>query len=123
MYLHCCGLGKGYAWCSAFVKWCLTECGVDTRTITAWAATTYNYSKVVYARGRIVQQPQPGDVFQLWDYRYARVAHTGFYHSRVTDDIYESVEGNTNGGGSADGDGVYRRKRSLKATYALTRWL
>ena len=123
MYLHGAGLGKGYAWCAAFVKWCLSACGVDTRQITAWAATTFNPHNVVYAQGKLLKECQHGDVLQLWDYRHGYVAHTGFIHQHITGDIYETVEGNVNLGGPNAWDGVYRLKRSIKSIYTVSRWL
>ena len=133
MYLHTCGLGRGYAWCAAFVKWSYMQCGIDTRSITAWAATCINWSRIIYSSasvpsplGRVREglhsEPQAGDNITFWDYAHQRIAHTGLYHRRVNDTFYESVEGNTNEGGSAEGDGVYRKKRSFKATYIISRW-
>ena len=122
MYLHTCGLGRGYAWCAAFVKWSYMQCGIDARSITAWAATCINWSHVIYRGQHLAAEPQAGDNITFWDYAHQRVAHTGLYHRRVNDTFYESLEGNTNEGGSAEGDGVYRKKRSFKATYIISRW-
>ncbi|MBS1684760.1 MAG: CHAP domain-containing protein [Bacteroidetes bacterium] len=121
-YLHTCGLGKGYAWCAAFVKWCYIQCGINTTGITAWAATCINRNHIIYSQGRFTSEPLPGDNITFWDYYNKRVAHTGLYHRRVNETFYESVEGNTNGAGSAEGDGVYLKKRSFKATYIISRW-
>jgi hypothetical protein len=123
MYLHSCGLGRGYAWCAAFVKWCLIQCGVDTRSITAWAASAENVAQPIYRSGRWYHTPIAGDVFTIWDYRYHRVAHTGFFHTRINESMYETVEGNTNEGGLSNGDGVYRRRRSYRATHSISRWI
>jgi hypothetical protein len=122
MYLRTCGLGRGYAWCAAFVKWCYIQCGIDHRSITAWAATCINRNHIIYTQGRYNAEPQPGDNITFWDYYYKRVCHTGLYHRRINDTFYESVEGNTNEGGSSEGDGVYKKKRSYKATYIISRW-
>jgi hypothetical protein len=123
MYLHTCGLGRGYAWCAAFVKWCYMQCGIDTHGITAWAATCINWEHIVYRNQHLNTEPKAGDNITFWDYTHQRVAHTGLYHRRVNDTFYESVEGNTNEGGSSEGDGVYRKKRSFKATYIISRWV
>ncbi|MBS1619638.1 MAG: CHAP domain-containing protein [Bacteroidetes bacterium] len=121
MYLRTCGLGPGYAWCAAFVKWCYTQCGIDTRGMTAWAASCICWQHVIM-RGGTGSEPQAGDNITFWDYAHQRVAHTGLYDHRINDSFYESVEGNTNEGGSAEGDGVYRKKRSYRATYIISRW-
>ena len=123
IYLKTCGLGKGYAWCAAFVKWCYIQCGIPTKSITAWAATCINWNHLVYSGGKFVSEPHAGDNITFWDYYNKRVCHTGLYHRRVNDIFFESVEGNTNEGGSSEGDGVYRKKRSFKATYIISRWI
>ena len=122
MYLHTCGLERGYAWCAAFVKWCYIHCGIDTRGMTAWAASCINWDHLVYAQGRFRSEPQTGDNITFWDYYYKRVCHTGLYHHRINETFYESIEGNTNEGGSSEGDGVYIKKRSYRATYVMSRW-
>lgn len=51
--------------------------------------------------------PVAGAIFLL-----SRHRHTGFVSEVLAGDRLRTVEGNTNGGGSADGDGVYERERS-----------
>lgn len=121
-YLKSCGLGKGYAWCAAFVKWCFVQCGIAV-PINAYSPTAHNRNNVVMMRGQYAKAPRPGDVFTIWNTRMNRIAHTGFFHRQVNSTIYETVEGNTNDGGSREGDGVYKRKRSINATFSITRWI
>ncbi|MDF2381308.1 CHAP domain-containing protein [Nostoc ellipsosporum NOK] len=120
-YLRAVGLGKGNAWCAAFVRWCFDQVGIRT-PITAWSPTAYNAKNPVWRNGRLITEPRPGDVFCLWYPSLGRIAHTGFYDRRINSTVYESVEGNTNEAGSRSGDGVYRRKRSFRATYVISRW-
>lgn len=122
-YLKTCGLGKGYAWCSAFVKWNFTQCGLPTPSMNAWAATAQNTSYIIYRARSFTEPPQSADVFTIWDASKKRVSHTGFFHKRINEIFYQTVEGNTNEGGSANGDGVYMRKRSFNATHTISRWL
>ena len=119
-YLKSTGLGKGYSWCAAFVKWVLNQCGVVT-SITAWSPTAHNPNNIVYFHTELKKQPKPGDVFCLYSVSKKRIAHTGFFH-RLNGNIITTVEGNTNDGGSFNGDGVYMRKRPLKTIYSITRW-
>ena len=121
-YLKTVGLGKGYAWCAAFVKWSLLQVGVVTKTNGA-AASFHNPLRLVYHRSRFYGDPQPGDVFTLYYPHLGRIGHTGFYDGRLNSSIYYTVEGNTNGAGSREGDGVYRKYRSFKATYSINRWI
>lgn len=121
-YLKSTGLGKGHSWCAAFVHWCLLQAGISN-TITAWSPTAYNPNDLVWVDRELKQPPLAGDVFTLYSASLNRIHHTGFFDEEVNDDIYQTVEGNTNAGGSANGDGVYERKRSYNATYSITRWL
>jgi hypothetical protein len=122
MYLRSVGFGKGYSWCAAFVKWVFDQCGVATR-ITAWSPTAHNKYNPVWFQKKHYQEAEPGDVFTVYSVSKKRIVHTGFFHRQVNDNFFETVEGNTNEGGSSNGDGVYKRKRSFNATFSITRWL
>jgi hypothetical protein len=121
MYLKSAKLGKGYAWCAAFVHWCLDSAGIKN-TITAWSPTAHNSGNIVWFDKKFNKDPDAGDVFTLYSGSLKRIHHTGFFDEKINSSIYQSVEGNTNEGGSVNGDGVYRRKRSFHATYSITRW-
>jgi hypothetical protein len=59
----------------------------------------------------IVDHPQPGDLFILLNAdRHAH--HMGFVTATNPESEFETIEGNTNQGGSVNGDGVYRRTRT-----------
>lgn len=120
-YLRSTGLGKGYAWCAAFVHWCLDQAKIPN-TINAYSPTAHNPKNIVWFKHRFEKDIQAGDVFTLWYAKLGRIAHTGFVDRRINSSIYESVEGNTNEAGSREGDGVYKKRRSFKATYSITRW-
>lgn len=120
-YLKTVGLGKGYAWCAAFVKWCLIRANIPNN-LNAMALSAHNKSNLVYYKKRFYKPSQPGDVFTLYYARLGRIGHTGFVDRQINSSIYESVEGNTNEAGSREGDGVYRKKRSYNATYSISRW-
>lgn len=126
-YLASTGLGKGFSWCSAFVKWILNSCGVATN-ITAWSPTAHNSNNVIYNKGKWHKNPKPGDVFTLYSQSKKRIFHTGFFH-RLNDKIVTTVEGNTSGQGvvsgsvlDVNGNGVYMKKRSIHTIYSITRW-
>jgi hypothetical protein len=121
MYLRSVGLGKGYPWCAAFVRWCYDQVKVKT-TINGAAASVHRPSALVYAARRLLTEPKPGDAFTLWYIALNRIGHTGFYHRRINRTVYETVEGNTNEAGSREGDGVYKKYRSFNATYSISRW-
>lgn len=121
MYLKTVGLGKGYSWCSAFVKWSLDEAEIPNK-INAWSPTAENKKNIIYQARRFVAEPEPGDVFTIWFPRMKRIGHTGFFDGRQNETIIVTVEGNTNEAGSREGDGVYKKYRSLKTIHSISRW-
>jgi hypothetical protein len=122
MYLKYVGHKRGAPWCAAFVAWVLGQCGVK-HTITAWSPTAHNSKNVIYTGGYMYREVKPCDVFTIYYQSKGRIGHTGFWYARVSGRFYDSVEGNTNEGGSREGDGVYMRRRSYRATYSITRWI
>ena len=80
-------------------------------------------SKAIYSRTGInIRQPIAGDVFGLYFTKYKRVAHVGFIDG-ADGDNYITVEGNTNGDGSRDGDGVYRKIRPKKTIFVVSSFI
>ncbi|MCO5238886.1 MAG: CHAP domain-containing protein [Chitinophagaceae bacterium] len=121
MYLRSVNLGKGYAWCAAFVHWCLDSAGIRN-SITAWSPSAHNAKNVAWNGKEFLKDVRPGDVGCLYYPSLRRIGHTFFYHRTINGSVYETVEGNTNAAGSREGDGVYKKKRSFNATYSITRW-
>lgn len=125
-YLKTVWLGPGYPWCAAFVKWCLKPFNVaDYSKITGAAASLNRPDKHVYFNKKFLTEILPGDVFTLWYNSLGRIGHTGFtngWANRAAGLAY-TVEGNTNGGGSRDGDGVYLRIRAVSGMYSINRWV
>lgn len=120
-YLHSVKINFPAAWCAAFVHWCLDSAGIPN-AVTAWSPTAQNSKNLIWYHNKFYEDPQPGDVFCLWFPKLRRIAHTGFYDHRINASIYQTVEGNTNEAGSREGDGVYRKYRSFRATYSISRW-
>jgi hypothetical protein len=116
-YLAATGLPGGNPWCAAFVRWSFDQAGLKT-DITAWSPTAYDRKKVVWKNGWKDEFRQ-GQVFTIYYSRLGRIGHTGFADRMVNENLVETVEGNTNDGGSREGDGVYRKKRSLNSLFAI----
>lgn len=96
---------QGMAWCAVFTAWGADELGSRDRwPITASCATAVNFWK---KRNRFTDYPVLGGPFYMGAYGGD---HVGVVYSYDADYIY-TVEGNTNSGGSYQGDGVYLRKR------------
>lgn len=112
-YLKVVNLKKGHAWCAAFVSWVFAEAGYPMPR-SAW-------SPALFGARVLTKNVKKGDVFGIYFNSLKRIAHVGIVLGKQ-DDWLISVEGNTNGGGSRDGDGVYKRRRHIKSIYAYADW-
>lgn len=121
-YLKSVGLGKGFAWCAAFVHWCLNEAGVKN-SITAWSPTAHNKNNIVYFNNKFKKEPQQADVITLYYSNKGRIGHTGFFDHMQSESMTANYEGNTNRGNSNEGDGVYLTFRPVKTLYSITSWI
>jgi hypothetical protein len=121
-YLKSVGLGKGFAWCAAFVHWCLAEAGVKN-SITAWSPTAHNKKNIVYFNNKFKKDPQQADVITLYYSSKGRIGHTGFFDHMQSENMTANYEGNTNRGNSNEGDGVYLTFRPVKTLYSITSWI
>jgi hypothetical protein len=123
MYLKSAGLGEGYPWCAAFVNWVHLECGYKTVQGPAWSPSWFPASRVIYVRdAQNKYLPVAGDVFGIWFNNLGRIAHVGFVDDWNGGNFFVTVEGNTNEGGSREGDGVYRKKRLKRQAYKISRF-
>jgi hypothetical protein len=120
-FLRAVGLDEGFAWCSAFAASCLDEAGIP-HSINAWSPTAENRNNFVYTNNNFVKEPRSGDIFTIWYNSLKRIGHAGFYHRNQNEKIIVTVEGNTNDAGSREGDGVYKKYRSLNTIHSISRW-
>lgn len=113
------GLGKGYAWCMAFVYRCFYEAavqlGVDNPVPrTAGVLNCMRMSpkdKVINKKDATAENVRPGAQF-IMDYGRGR-GHTGIVVSFNSDGTFTTIEGNTDANGSRTGGMVCKRTRSL----------
>lgn len=122
-YLKYVGLNKGQPWCASFVCWCLGQSGV-VNPRSGGCAYLLEHGQLLYKRGKQVgaRPPTTADVFFIWFSELGRVAHTG-YIDKWQGNWVETVEGNTNGAGSREGDGVYRKRRLKRQIYAVANYI
>lgn len=66
--------------------------------------------------------PKRADVFGIYFANLKRIAHVGFIDEWGEKQII-TVEGNTNEAGSAEGDGVYRKRRPIVSIYQVANWI
>jgi hypothetical protein len=123
-YLASTGLGKGYAWCAAFVNWTMKGCGVKTPGSAAWSPSWFPENRLVYSKAGVGswRNVRGGDVIGIYFPTKGRIAHVGmFLHdngSSVT-----TVEGNTNQAGSREGDGVLKKIRLKSQIDRVASWI
>jgi len=113
-YLAVTGLGKGYAWCAAFVSW--------TYRMAGFAKPTSAWSPDLFPQSRITKSYLPGNVLGIYFPELKRIAHAGIV-IKQDGDWCISVEGNTNVSGSREGDGVYIKRRHIRTIYRLADWV
>jgi len=131
-YLNYTGLSEGYAWCAAFISWSFKQAGFPEPK-TAWSPSLFPGKRIIWKRNGGVQSrhiksagqdrtPEAGDVFGIYFTDLKRIAHAGFV-DEWGDKYVITVEGNTNEGGSRDGDGVYRKRRPISSIYQVADWV
>ncbi|WP_316786257.1 peptidoglycan-binding protein [Pedobacter frigiditerrae] len=113
-YLRYTGNKKGDAWCGSFVSWVFGKAGF-AQPKTAW-------SPDLFPLARQTLQPQQAAVFGIYFPSLKRIAHCGLVEKRCGNYII-GIEGNTNVGGNREGDGVYRKRRHIKAIKHFADWL
>ena len=114
-YLNTVHLAKGNPWCAAFVAWVGTQVmGADWPVpLVGGCATLGDWSR---AQGVRFIKPKVGDVFLLYFAKMGRFAHTGFVETGPDESgRWGTIEGNTSGGGSREGWGVFRQRRMFGA--------
>ena len=124
-----------WPWCAAFVCWALEQWLADPANVK-WLAlksttpakwrpkTALAYGFIRWAEARPATctilpdsvEPQPGDIV-CYDFSHIGIVKRSF------GDKFEAIEGNTNGAGSREGDGVYLkvRPRSLARCFIRIR--
>jgi hypothetical protein len=64
----------------------------------------------------------PGDILAVWNSSKGRHAHVAMIECRMVERNVRTVEGNTNEAGSREGDGVYRKVRTVGPKDVIVRW-
>jgi len=113
-YLAYTGLGKGYAWCAAFVSWCYGQAGLSAPR-NAWSPALFPMSRR-YAAGQLPQESiRPADLFGIYNQGLGRINHVGIVR-KLEDKYILTVEGNI-------ANRVLSKRRALATVYAFSNWL
>jgi hypothetical protein len=121
-YLRAVGVYTPAPWCAAFVSYSLTKCGIPNPR-SAWSPDYAKQKDVIWTNKNKRKKPLPGDVLTYYYQRLGRVGHVGFLTASDPDGFFITIEGNTNGAGSREGDGVYKKKRDPAQVHAIARYI
>lgn len=106
-YLDSVGLLPGNSWCAAFVYWCFNESAKALEMLNPCPRTAGVLKLWELAPDAAkVRHPARGAVFVM-DHGKGH-GHTGIVESVNGGGLIETIEGNTNRGGSRQGDSVWR---------------
>lgn len=107
------GRGGGFAWCAAFVYWCCLKAGGVASRLPSrgQCAAVWRWAEWATQSGRRRSAPARGRLFYWVD--KDRSGHIGVCLGDPVLGIFRTIEGNTNLLGSREGDGVYKRTRTV----------
>ena len=114
--------GLGASWCATFVALC-GRLGIGAEWPIPDGAQYSDVDNLFEWGGQeevLYDEPERGDLFLVPD-GGGGFGHVGFVDTTVGSDDFFTIEGNTNDGGSANGEGVYERIRSKKEL-TFVRW-
>jgi hypothetical protein len=111
-YAPIAGHGNNLAWCATFLVAMFKQAGQELPP-GANTAGCYNNVQAFKRAGRFSYYPGVGAIFFVGS---SGQTHTGLVYGYDNVYVY-TIEGNTNAGGSANGDGVYKRRRSRASIY------
>ncbi|MFW5847341.1 MAG: hypothetical protein ACOCVF_00280 [bacterium] len=118
LFLNITGLGEGYPWCAAYVSFVHHHAGISaprSARVVDWFKNNVVWKKEY---GDIPEEfNTEGMVGGLFYEHLGRLGHIFIIIGEDKNNFY-TIEGNTNMGGSREGDGVYKkiRSKSLIAT-------
>lgn len=107
-------------WCSAFVAWCIREANILPENVLPKLSATKDWDSWSKGLGRkystVTYNPRTcerGDIVIFYGSHIAIVNGTPFKNSRGTDYLVPNISGNTNGGGSREGNGVFDKDKLM----------
>ncbi|WP_259254270.1 CHAP domain-containing protein [Sphingobacterium sp. BIGb0116] len=113
-YLAYTGLGKGDAWCAAFVSWCYGQTGLAVPR-NAWSPALFPMARRYTAQQIRQGTVRQADLFAIYSPNLQRINHVGIVRKKEGSWIL-TVEGNS-------ADQVLSKRRPLITIYAFSNWL
>ncbi|MCS4226438.1 CHAP domain-containing protein [Sphingobacterium sp. BIGb0165] len=113
-YMAYIGLGKGHAWCAAFVSWCYGQAGLAVPR-NAWSPALFPVARRYTSQQIRAGSIRPADLFAIYNQRLGRINHVGIVQ-RIKGNWLLTIEGNV-------ADRVLSKRRPLATVYAFSNWL
>jgi hypothetical protein len=113
-YLAYTGLGKGHAWCAAFVSWCYGQAGLAAPR-NAWSPALFPLARRYTAQQISQGTVRQADLFAIYSSNLQRINHVGIVRKKEGRWIL-TVEGNVD-------NRVLCKRRPLATIYAFSNWL
>jgi len=119
MYLRETGLSEGYPYCAAGLTWCHNQLSIPNPE-SAWSPDWFK-TNVVFRRYQprmTTFKSRPGQVAGFYSESKKRVSHVALIE-RESRLHYYTIEFNTNGAGSDEGQGVRRLIRQKNSVHVI----
>lgn len=120
MYLREVGLSEGYPYCAAGLTWCHNQLNIPNPQ-SAWSPDWFK-TNVVYRRNQprmTTFVSRPGQVIGFYSESKKRVSHVALIEGESRFHYY-TIEFNTNGAGSDEGQGVRRLIRQKSSAHVIS---
>ena len=104
--------GTGWAWCAAYVCWGIRELGKEFALPFARPETAAAYGFEEWAKQQGLKLFKPAGKILAGDIVIFTFSHIGVAVADEAGGYIETIEGNTDSGGSREGNGAYRRRRA-----------
>ena len=122
VFLRSVGVTPPAPWCGGYVGYNLSYFHIPNPN-SAWSPDYANPKDIIWKPKKGGIKPLPGDVFTLYYSSLRRVGHVGFYIGLDKSGYFIIQAGNTNAGGSREGEGVGRKKIEPGKIYAISRYI
>jgi len=113
-YLAYTGLGKGYAWCAAFVSWCYGKAGLAAPR-NAWSPALFPMARRYNSQQVRADSLRQADLFAIYSQQLGRINHVGIVR-KIEGNWLLTVEGNV-------ANRVLSKRRPIVTIYAFSNWL
>ena len=117
-FLGSVGLSKGNPYCAAFISYILYETpGIKSPTIRTALASKFITNSSIDAK-KVLRGTEaiPDGTIVIWQKGNTIFGHAGFVEEQLSRSEFTTIEANTGSGtygDQSDGDGVWRRQRSI----------